>query len=214
MKIIIVGCGRMGLELVRTLSKKDYSIVAIDTNPDVFTGLPRYHNVTYKVGVGFDREVLESADIQNASAIIACTNSDEVNAVVARISKEFYKVPQVIARLYSSNKAKIYDLFGIQTISTTEWGTRKALKMLEYMDFDSIATIGSSDVEIVKVTAPTLLDQKEVHVMEELGIKVVSILRNNNASIPNSKSKIEKGDILFVVVDSENITRLNKLLGL
>lgn len=214
MKVIIVGCGRMGLELVSSLSKKNYSVVAIDTNPDVFVGLPQYHNVTYKVGVGFDKEVLESAGIGEASSIVACTNSDEVNAVVARVAKEFYRVPQVIARLYSSKKARIYDLLGIQTISTTEWGTRKALKMIEFVDLDAIATIGSSDVEIVKVVAPMLLDQKEVSAIENMGIKVISILRNNKAKIPNDQTLIHKGDLLYIVVDGDNMIHLNQILGL
>lgn len=214
MKVIVVGCGRMGLELVSSLSKKNYSVVAIDTNPDVFVGLPLYHNVTYKVGVGFDKEVLESAGIAEAASIVACTNSDEVNAVVARVAKEFYRVPQVIARLYSSKKARIYDLLGIQTISTTEWGTRKALKMIEFVDLDAIATIGSSDVEIVKVVAPMLLDQKEVSAIENMGIKVISILRNNKAKIPSAQSLIHKGDLLYIVVDGDNMIHLNQILGL
>ena len=98
MKIIIVGCGRMGTELIHTLSQDNNDIIAIDTDASVLKRLPEYDNVTYMVGVGFDKEVLENADINHADAVVSCTDSDETNALIGRIARNLYAVPKVIAR--------------------------------------------------------------------------------------------------------------------
>lgn len=211
MKIIVVGCGRMGTELILTLSKRGHEVVAVDTNPDAFTGIS---HIPHQIGVGFDRVVLENSGIASCDAVVACTNSDEVNAVVARVAKEFYQVPQVIARLYSSRKATIYDVLGIHTISTTTWGTQKALKMLEFKEMESIATVGNSEVEIIKVKAPSLLEGKALHTLETHGVRVVSIVRNNRAFIPHQNTEIHQEDLLFVAVDREHMNYLNDVMGL
>ncbi|QIK86591.1 TrkA family potassium uptake protein [Erysipelothrix sp. HDW6B] len=214
MKIIIIGCGRMGTELIHTLSQDNNDIVAIDTNTDVLNRLPKYNNVTYMSGVGFDKEVLENADISHADAVVSCTDSDETNALIGRIARNLYSVPKVIARQYNTKNAAIYAMLGVQTISTTEWGTRRVVKLLTKTDMDSIATIGNSDVEIIKLAVTPLLVGKNIETVNNLGVQVVSVLRNNNAFIPERGAVLEANDELYIAVQNNDLDTLKSVLGL
>lgn len=214
MRIIIVGCGRMGKELIETLSQADNHIVAIDYDAKVFTSMPVYRNVTYKVGTGFDKDVLESADIKHCDAVISCTESDETNALIARIARNIFLVPKVIARLYNSKNATIYSMLGVQTISTTEWGTKRIVKLLNKMDLDSIATIGDSDVEVIKISVPPLLVGKNIKTINSIGCQVVSVLRNNNAFIPELGTIVDKGDELFIAIEYNDLFEFKKVIGI
>ena len=95
----------MGTSLARKLDRQGYEVCAIDQDPERLKALgPTFGGQTV-AGVGFDREVLAAAGIDRASAVIACTASDETNIVVARISRQTYRVPRVIARLYEIGNA-------------------------------------------------------------------------------------------------------------
>lgn len=214
MKVIIIGCGRMGIELAQQLNKQNHDIIMIDSDPAAFIKLGDSLDITRKVGVGFDREVLESVGIDRVDALVACTSSDESNAVIARVARNVYRVPQVIARLYDPQKATIYDMLGIQTISTTDWGIRRAMKLLEYSQMDSVLSIGNSDIEIVKVTVPELMVGKNIQNINSADVRVVSIQRNNKAIIPSSGALLERNDILYIAVEHSAVTRLHTVLGL
>ncbi|HYL82515.1 MAG TPA: TrkA family potassium uptake protein, partial [Candidatus Acidoferrum sp.] len=101
MRVIIVGCGRVGSRLANTLSAERHEVVVIDRNPLSFGRLSREFNGRMLTGVGFDREILQKADIEGADALAATTDSDNANIVVAVTAKETFKVPRVVARIYN-----------------------------------------------------------------------------------------------------------------
>jgi len=215
MKVIIVGCGRMGSGLAINLSKRGDNVVVVDTNPDSFILLGEKFTGKTVVGVGFDRDVLEKAEISRTDAVVVCTNSDETNALIGRISRNIFKVPHVISRLYDPRKAEIYRSFGIQTISTTTWGIQRATEMISYAGLDSVLTIGNSEVEIVRVEIPPLLVGRSVNELTIIGeIQVISITRANKSFLPTRGTEFENDDVIFLALYSKSASRLKQLLGL
>jgi trk system potassium uptake protein TrkA len=215
MKVIIVGCGRLGSGLANRLSKEGHGVTVIDNNPDAFYALEPYFKGQTVTGVGFDQEVLSQAKIREVDALIASTSSDDTNALIARLAQNFYRVPKVIARLYDQHKAEIYQSLGIQTISTTAWGIEKAAGILRYGQLDVLNTIGDGKVDLVRVEAPMLLEGKtvnELYVTAEM--QVVTIRRYGNTFIPTLGSTIRAKDILYIIVLSTEKPRLEALLGL
>ncbi len=83
MKVIIIGCGRLGLGLAKALDKKGTDVTLIDKNPDMFKSLSAKFSGKILEGIGFDKTVLEAAGITMADAVVACTESDETNALIA-----------------------------------------------------------------------------------------------------------------------------------
>ena len=95
MKVIIIGCGRVGSSLAQTLSQRGDTVVVIDSDPTAFERLgPTFKGRTIS-GVGFDRDVLLQAGIEHADALAAVTVSDEANVTAARLARQVFKVPRV-----------------------------------------------------------------------------------------------------------------------
>ena len=117
MKIIIIGCGRWGAGLARSLSQAGHTVTAVDKDSAAFERLgPAYKGQTV-VGLGSDRDVLIKAGIERADGLAAVTAGDETNIVVARMAKTVFRVPKVVARLYDPGKAEVYRRLGLQTIA-------------------------------------------------------------------------------------------------
>lgn len=215
MKAIIIGCGKMGSGLALSLSRKKYSITVIDNDKEAFDCLGKNFCGETIVGVGFDKDILEKAGIGIADAIIACTKSDETNALVGRIARNIYRVPRVISRLYDPRKAEIYRTLGIQTISTTNWGIKRAIELLSYGQLDSVLTIGDSSIEIVRIDTPALLVGKTVRDITAVGeFHVVAISRDNRSFLPTLGTAFERSDIIYISVISTSSRKLKSLLGL
>lgn len=209
MKVIIVGLGRMGTGLSLHLVKKGHQVTVIDNDPEVFEKLGKDFPGTKIIGFGFDRDVLNTARIDHADAVVACTESDEVNAVVARVAKNIYRVPRVIARLYDARKAEIYHRLGIQTLSTTAWGIERATEILTYSQLDSVYEMGNGSVNLVRIEVPSLLVGRKVNDITAISeIHVVSINRNNKTFIPTLGTILEADDTLYISV---NYTATDKL---
>jgi len=107
MKIIIIGCGRMGASLAQALVKRGNEVSVVDCNPSAFDRLGAAFGGKLVSGIGFDRSVLEEAGIDRADGLAAVTDSDETNVVVARVARKVFRVPKVVARLYDPRKAEI-----------------------------------------------------------------------------------------------------------
>src|SRR5512143_454184 len=100
MRIIIIGCGRMGSGLAQTLCGRGHAVTLVDREQAAFDLLgPRFKGHTV-VGVGFDRDVLLRAGIERADGLAAVTASDETNVVSVRLARLMFRVPRVVARLY------------------------------------------------------------------------------------------------------------------
>lgn len=215
MKVIIVGIGSMGKGLALNLMKKGHQVTVIDSDPQAFDALGNDFTGTKITGFGFDRDILKQANIDKVDGIVACTKSDEINAVIARVAKNIYRVPHVIARLYDPGKAEIYRRLGIQTISTTAWGIERASELLTYNQLDSVFEIGNGTVNLIRIEVPSLLVGYPVREISSLGeIHVISISRSNKTFIPTMGTILESEDILYMAVQLSATTKLKSMFGL
>lgn len=215
MKTIIVGCGRMGSGLAKRLESQGVEVTIIDTNPDAFLQLGPDFKGKKIVGIGFDQDVMNQAKISMVDSVVACTNNDETNALIARIAQNIYRVPKVIARLYDAHKAEIYHSLGIQTISTTSWGIGRAVEILNYSELDSLLSLGDGQVNIIRYETPILLEGRTMNDVSMLGeVRVVAMKRGNETLIPSLSTQIKTGDVLYIAVLASAKNHLLSLLGL
>ena len=215
MKVIIVGCGKLGSGIAKSLVRKGEDVSVIDSDPESFKLLGEDFKGTTITGLGFDRNILERTGIDRADAIISCTKSDEQNALIGRLARNVYRVPRVISRLYDPRRAEIYRSFGIQTISTTTWGVQRTMEMLSYEHLDAVYTVGDGQVQIVRAETPMLLVGRTVKELSVPGeIQVISITRDNKSFIPTLGTALQRGDIIHISVLSPSAGKLKSLLGL
>jgi len=215
MRLLIIGCGRLGAGLGQSLATNGHNVTLVDKDPLAFEKLGEKFKGQRLVGVGFDRQALVSAGIERADGLAAVTASDEANVVAARIARDIFHVPRVVARLYDVRQAEIYKRLGLQTIAPTNWGIQRISDLLLYSPLETTAAIGSGDVEVVEVDLPLLLVGKTVRDLTVASeIHVVSITRANKTFLPTLGTIFRAGDTLHLVVLTTSASRLREMLGL
>lgn len=212
MKIIVIGCGQMGSGLAQLLSLRGHAVTVIDKDAAAFGRLgPAFSGQTI-VGIGFDREVLLKAGIERADGLASVTDSDEANFVVARVAREQFRVPRVVARVVEPHKAEIYRRLGLQTISTTTWGVNRIANLLSYAEFNDLLDLGS-DVELVEIeVGPGLAGRTVYNVTIPGEAHVVAINRGGQTFLPTSGATFQAGDLIYCAVLTASADRLKALL--
>ncbi|HTU01034.1 MAG TPA: TrkA family potassium uptake protein [Candidatus Sulfotelmatobacter sp.] len=214
MRVIIVGCGRVGSHLANALSAERHDVVVIDRRPASFGRLSREFSGRMLTGIGFDRDILQKADIEGAEALAATTDSDNVNIVVAVTAKETFHVPHVVARIYNAQTADIYRREGIPTVTPTLWGANTMRAMISQATLGTITTFGSGEVQALNVQIPRHLAGRRVEELNMAGeARVTILIRRGAALIPPSDMRLEEGDLLYLVATASAVPRLEKLLA-
>lgn len=129
MNIIIVGCGRLGIQLGLSLQQA-HTVTLIDKNAKAFDNLGMDFNGRTVQGDGLDQSVLKRAGIETADGLAAVTSSDNVNAIVARVAQDVFHVKHVVSRLYNPRRAQVYNKLNLKTISPAIWGAQQIEKLL------------------------------------------------------------------------------------
>ncbi len=216
MKIIVMGCGRVGSQVSLILADRGHDVTVIDHRDlDAATRLGPGFKGRMINGLGFDESVLVSAGIKKADAFIAASSSDNANIVGARIAKNIFKVPRVVTRLFDPRRAEIYERLGLKTISTTTMGAERIYEMVTHSDLDMVQNFGHGEVSIIATEVNYSLAGRTVRDLTIPGeFNVISITRDQKAFLPTAGTQFREGDLLHLVVQASSLTRLQALLGL
>ncbi|NPV39857.1 MAG: potassium transporter TrkA [Anaerolineae bacterium] len=214
MKVIIIGCGRLGSGMARDLSMRGNEVTVVDMDPLAFERLGKGLKIKTIAGIGFDRDVLVKAGIETADSLAAVTSSDEANVVSARIAKMVFRVPRVAARVYDPRKAEIYRRLGIPTISPVATTAARIAELLTFSNLNTLVSLGSGEVNIVEIDATDLLAGQTIDHLSLPGkALVVSITRMGRSFMPHAATQIEYGDVLHLAVMGDDMDRIASLLG-
>ena len=131
MKIVIMGCSRVGGRLAGLLDAEGHSVTIVDKDAYSFHRLPPEFNGTALVGNGLDQEVLKRAGIEEADAFVVVTQGDNRNIMAAQIAKHIFNVPRVVCRIYDPLREELYSTLGLETLSPTTIFTQMLKEKLE-----------------------------------------------------------------------------------
>ena len=120
MKVVIMGCGRIGAGLASLLDAEGHEVSIMDVDADSFRRLPSNFNGTALVGDGTDEEFLKKAGVEEADAFVAVTQGDNRNAMAAQIAKSTFNIPRVLCRIYDPIREEMYESLGLDAISPTK----------------------------------------------------------------------------------------------
>jgi len=215
MKVIVMGCGRVGEQLARLLVDGGHQVVVIDYETKALERLGPNFKGKRITGVGFDRDVLIQAGIEQADAFAAASSSDNANIVAARIAHNIFHVPRVVTRLFDPQRAEIYRRLGMLTISSTTWGAERLRELLTSAEIDPVISFGSGEVSLVNIEVPPHLVGRMVKdLIVPSEIATVAITRQGAAFIPSLGSQFSEGDTLHVLILASALERFKTLLGL
>jgi trk system potassium uptake protein len=215
MKIIIMGCGRVGFQVSHLLVRQGHEVIVIDHDANALARLGSDFQGRIVRGVGFDRNILIEAGIETAEGFVAASSSDNANIVAARTARNIFHVPRVVARLYDPVRAEVYQRLGLTTISSTAWGAERIVEVVTHNDLDTLQVFPDGGTTLIRVEAPMRLKGHRVAQLNVPGeVLVTAITRNDHTFIPVSGTEFQDGDMLYLAVIPSAMQRLEELLGI
>lgn len=194
MHVVIMGCGRVGSSLAQELDARGHSVSIIDQDPASFRKLPSTFGGRTVAGVGFDRDRLIEAGIERADAFAAVSSGDNSNIISARVARENFNVPKVIARIYDPRRAEIYQRLGIETVASVAWTTRQMVhsimpeKVEDWHDNTDTVVMGPLPFH------EGWIGERVSKMGAQTGSRVAFITRLGAAILPNSETVVQEAD--------------------
>ena len=213
--IVIVGCGRVGSGLGIELVSQGHSVAIIDRNAKAFRRLPGDWTGTTVVGSGFDRDDLDEARAHDATALAAVTSGDNSNILTARIARETYAIPNVVARIYDPRRAQIYLRLGISTVATVSWTIDQVRHRLLPHELESEWSDPTGGLSLVERHLPERWAGKRLADLSKPGeVSLVSVTRAGVARLDFADLVGQEGDVLHLMVTEQALGRFQeRLLG-
>ncbi|ARF53389.1 potassium channel family protein [Streptomyces gilvosporeus] len=213
MRVIIVGCGRVGSRLAAQLAVEGHDVRIVDRLPTTRRLLPVGFPGQFHEGNGFSRTVLEGAGIGHADAFVAVTSSDSSNIVSARTAKETYGVPLVLARVYDPARADLYRELGIPTVASVRWTVHQIHQMLLHRHLTPELSFGNGETLLVRSELPAYLTGRRLTECDVDGeIRVVEVTRAGRSLVPAHHTPVEPGDLVTFAVAATALGRLRGFL--
>lgn len=201
-----MGCGRVGASLSDGLSRIGHDVAVIDRDTTAFHRLSPEFVGERVVGMGFDRDVLLRAGIEEASAFAAVSSGDNSNIISARVARETFGVERVVARIYDAKRAAVYERLGIPTIATVPWTTDRLLNVLTLETETTKWRDPSGNVGVAELP---LHEDWAGHRVTELesatGGRVAFLIRFGSGVLPDPKSVIQAGDHVYMAAVAGHI---------
>lgn len=213
MHVVILGCGRVGSAIAHTLEARGHSVAIIDQDETAFRRLEPAFSGRTVTGVGFDRDTLVEAGIEQASAFAAVSSGDNSNIIAARVARETFAVQTVVARIYDPKRAEVYERLGIPTVATVRWTADQVITHLlpvaEHEWSDSSGAVVLARVPVNAGWVGTAVSKLE----EELGARVACVQRLGTGFVPDRKTVLQDGDSLHLAVPSNRLGDVGDLLA-
>lgn len=206
-----MGCGRVGATLAQSLERQGHSVAMIDQNPEAFRRLDASFSGRKVTGLGFDRDTLAQAGIDDAYAFAAVSDGDNSNILAARVVRETFGVDHVVARIYDPRRAEIYQRLGIPTVATVRWTADQVMRRLLPMGATDEYRDPSGQIRLIQIDAHPGWIGRPLRVIEEAtGARVAYVLRYGDGILPAPGGVLQENDLLHMLVrtvDSDAVER-------
>ncbi|MEB3051311.1 TrkA family potassium uptake protein [Mycolicibacter sp. MYC123] len=206
MRVVVMGCGRVGASVADGLSRIGHEVAIIDRDSAAFNRLSPEFNGERVLGMGFDRDVLLRAGIEDAGAFAAVSSGDNSNIIAARLARETFGVSRVVARIYDAKRAAVYERLGIPTIATVPWTTDR---LLDALTRESETTKWRDPTGTVAVAEVVLhedwIGRPVTDLEASVNARVAFLIRFGTGILPEPKTVIQASDQVYIVAVSGRV---------
>ena len=185
----------------------------IDQNPEAFRRLDAEFSGKKVTGLGFDRQTLVQAGIEDAYAFAAVSDGDNSNIISARVVRETYGVQNVVARIYDPHRAEIYQRLGIPTVATVRWTADQVLRRMlpmgatdEYRDASGHIVMAQVDVH------PAWLGRPATDIERATGARLAFLTRFGDGMLPGPDTVLQEHDLVHLLLPADDLPRTERLL--
>ena len=214
MRVVIVGCGRLGAALALRMDRAGHDVTVIDASGAAFQNLiPDYHGKTLQGNV-LSRDVLERAGAPAADGFAAVTNSDTLNAVAAHVARTEFRVRNVVVRNYAAGWLPLHEAFGFPVVSSTTWGAQRLEALILHRDVRAVCSAGNGEVEVYEARVPdSWSDRAVAELVPADGCRAVAVTRAGRALLVSDDLRLQAGDALLVGATHAGLARLRARLA-
>ena len=208
-----MGCGRVGATLAQSLEGQGHSVAVIDQNPEAFRRLDAEFSGNKVTGLGFDRDTLQQAGIEDAYGFAAVSDGDNSNILAARVVREKYGVDNVVARIYDPHRAEIYQRLGIPTVATVRWTADQVLRRLLPMGATEEHRDSSGHIVLAQVDVHTGWVGRPLRALEEAsGARVAYVTRYGDGILPTPATVMQENDTVHVLMRTDESHHVERTL--
>ncbi len=222
MRIIVVGCGKVGQTIVKCLSHEDHDIAVIDVDPVVAEDMSDQFDVLAVVGNGASYSVLQEAGVEDADLLIAVTDSDEQNLLCCLFAKKVGNcstIARVRNPVYSQEIGYIKEELGLSMTVNPEYAAAEEVaRILRFPSAIKIETFAGGRAELLQFVIPkgSLLDGVKLSELpSRLGAKILvgAVERGEDAVIPDGNFVLRAGDTISMVSAPSDAKKFFARLG-
>ena len=226
MKIIVVGCGKVGAALTAQLAREHHDISVIDVDSRVLMDISNNYDVMGVIGNGASRAVQMEAGVAGADLLVAATDSDELNLLCCLIAKKAggcNTVARVRNPVYTGEIDFIKEELGLSLTVNPEFAAAtEAARVLRFPSAVQIETFAKGKVEIIKVRIPekSVLDGcplSQIHKRTGTDVLICTVERGEggkHVEIPNGSFVLAAGDVISIVASKQNTRDFVNRIGL
>jgi len=208
-----MGCGRVGATLAQSLEGQGHSVAVIDQNPEAFRRLDAEFSGNKVTGLGFDRDTLQQAGIEDAYGFAAVSDGDNSNILAARVVREKYGVDNVVARIYDPHRAEIYQRLGIPTVATVRWTADQVLRRLLPMGATEEHRDSSGHIVLAQVDVHPGWVGRPLRALEEAsGARVAYVTRYGDGVLPTPATVMQENDTVHVLMRTDESHHVERTL--
>ncbi|MCH6470568.1 potassium channel family protein [Sinomonas terrae] len=212
---VIMGCGRVGVSLAHTLEDSGHSVAIIDQDDRAFRRLRRTFGGRKVTGIGFDRDTMRQAGIEDAYAFAAVSSGDNSNILATRVARETFHVPHVVARIYDPGRAEIYQRLGIPTVAAVRWSADQVLRRIlpeagiagDFRDASGRLVLTEVDLD------PAWLGQPLSAIEKAAPVRVAYVTRFGEGMLPNPSTSYQEGDTVHVMMRLDDTGDVSRILA-
>lgn len=196
------------------LVAQGHTVAIIDRNAKAFRRLPSDWPGTTVIGSGFDRDDLDRALAGEAAALAAVTSGDNSNILTARIARETYEIPNVVARIYDPRRAQIYQRLGIPTVATVAWTIDQVRRRLVPGEAEADWADPTGTLSLIERELPERWAGKRFTDLSRPGqVRVVAVTRAGVPRLDFDDLVGQDGDILHLMVTAAALADVNARLA-
>jgi trk system potassium uptake protein TrkA len=212
--IVVMGCGRVGSSVARNLERIGHDVSIIDMKADAFRRLgPDFRGEQVK-GVGFDRATLSKAGVERAGAFAAVSSGDNSNIIAARVARETFGVPHVVARIYDPKRAEVYERLGIPTVATVPWTAHRLLSVLLGDKHVEDWRDPSGAVALVQVgVSEGWIGRRVTEFEAATGARVAFLTRFGKGMLPTASTVVQDGDLVHALLTDDIADAVEEIAG-
>jgi trk system potassium uptake protein TrkA len=220
MYIMIIGGGKVGYYLAKTLGPDKHKIVLIEEDMDMcLKVVNELSELGIKVihGDGTDIEYLRDAEIEKADIFIAVTGGDENNLVACQLAKQYFAVPRTIARVNNPKNINVFKQLGVDSVVSSTALIADIIELeVDYACINNLLSLNVGNIRIkeLDVMQHSLAANKKISDLKmPEGAIIISIIRGQNVIVPDGQTVMKPDDHVIALANSDRFERLSAVFG-